>query len=100
MGGEPWMYFVPYYEDINGALRVIREQEFRAGRYRQSTLFRNRGLDGSNIDKHYSNSKKSAEELIAQYGSVEGAIEAIFAESEPDGTASILDIFQVSDVPD
>lgn len=71
MGGEPWIYFVPYYEDINGALRVLREQEFRAGRYRQSTLFRDRGLDSSNIDQDYSNSKKSAEELIAEYGSNE-----------------------------
>jgi hypothetical protein len=33
MGAEPWSYFVPYREDIEGALEDLRQQEFEAGRY-------------------------------------------------------------------
>ena len=33
MGAEPYWYFVPYESDINGALRKLREREFKAGRY-------------------------------------------------------------------
>jgi hypothetical protein len=36
MGAEPWDYFVPYEEDIRGALEKLRQREFRAGRYRGS----------------------------------------------------------------
>lgn len=80
MGGEPWHYFVPYRTNTNSALENLREQEFLAGRYRDC--------------------RASAEELIEEYGNVQSAIEAIFTESEPDGTASILDMFRVSDDPE
>jgi hypothetical protein len=33
MGGEPWMYFVPYERNVQSALEKLKEREFRAGRY-------------------------------------------------------------------
>ena len=33
MGGEPWMYFVAYQQDIGLALQELRQREFAAGRY-------------------------------------------------------------------
>ena len=35
MGAEFWSYFVPYQPDIRAALALLREQEFRAGRFYQ-----------------------------------------------------------------
>lgn len=96
MGAEPWYCFAPYCADINTALQNLREREFRAGRYGQQ-------IDDEefrafwNLDDEL---KQSAEDLIKAHGSVEAAIEAVFVESEPDGTASILDMFRVSDVPE
>lgn len=34
MGAEPWEYVVPYEADLEAALSRLREQEFRAGRFR------------------------------------------------------------------
>ena len=36
MGAEPWQYFVPHRTDLQAALEDLKEQEFRAGRYRYS----------------------------------------------------------------
>ena len=33
MGGHPYYYVVPYQQDVERALAVLRENEFRAGRY-------------------------------------------------------------------
>jgi len=35
MGGGVWSHFVPYREDIAGALEDLQRQEFEAGRYRK-----------------------------------------------------------------
>ena len=36
MGAEPWAYFVPYEEDIQTVLEKLKEEEFKAGRFRYS----------------------------------------------------------------
>jgi hypothetical protein len=36
MGAEPWDYFVAYENDLQAALDKLKEQEFKAGRYRYS----------------------------------------------------------------
>lgn len=100
MGADPWHYFVPYRTDINSALQDLREREFRAGRYG------NMGLTSEELEllgdlaEEFSDSKASVDELIEEYGDVQSAMEAVFAEYEPDGTASILDMFRVSDTPE
>ena len=33
MGSQPWMYVVPYQEDLQAALDALKQREFRAGRY-------------------------------------------------------------------
>jgi hypothetical protein len=33
MGGQPWMYFVPYERDLQAALEKLRARELHAGRY-------------------------------------------------------------------
>ncbi|MBW4693924.1 MAG: hypothetical protein KME27_19445 [Lyngbya sp. HA4199-MV5] len=103
MGGNPWHYFAPYDKDVNSTLQKLREQEFRAGRYGFFSWVNINGLadalagfDPADFDTPTA----SAEELIEEHGSLEAAIEAVFAASEPDGTTSILDMFQVSEEPE
>jgi hypothetical protein len=33
MGASGWNYFVPYQDDINAALQILRQQEFDSGHY-------------------------------------------------------------------
>ena len=55
MGAEPWQYFVTYQPNLQGALENLRQQEFRAGRFRGSELkpatieeaFENMDADGT-----------------------------------------------------
>ena len=55
MGAEPWQYFVAYQPNLQGALENLRQQEFRAGRFRGSELkpatieeaFENMDADGT-----------------------------------------------------
>jgi hypothetical protein len=69
MGAEPWSVYTKYDANIQRALDRLRDEEFKAGRYRY------------------------AEENPA---SIEEALEI----ADADGTASILDINQISDEPD
>jgi hypothetical protein len=36
MGAEPWQYFVPHQSDLQAALEQLKQEEFRAGRFRYS----------------------------------------------------------------
>jgi hypothetical protein len=86
MGGEFWSYFVPYQEDIRGALEALREQEFRAGRFWQPDEVQPGFL--GRILGHAPSKPKPAT-------SIREAIRI----SEATGTRSILDMERVSDTP-
>lgn len=83
MGGDPYWYYTNYQPDLNAALKMLREQEFQAGRYNPATP-----LPVFPITE-------SAPASGAQHLSIEAALEA----SAPEGTRSILDILRVSDTP-
>lgn len=36
MGAEPWDYFIPYEQDVQAALRKLKDREFLAGRFNGS----------------------------------------------------------------
>lgn len=72
MGAEPWECFTPYQSDLKKALRETREREFQAGRY-------NGGGDS---------------------GPLHDSIEEAMEDADADGTGSILDIEEISSVPD
>jgi hypothetical protein len=78
MGAEPYWYFVEYKPDIEEALQELREREFKAGRYNpvMPDLF--------SLFPIGPNSPTPG----AQHDSI---IEA-FADTDADGTRSILDI--------
>lgn len=67
MGAEPWSYFVPYRDDIEAALQELRQEEFRAGRYR----------------------------WFDEDGPPPATIDELVAECDADGTASILDMLGI-----
>ena len=99
MGATPWLYRVPYQDDVNTALQELREKEFRAGRYRgigknyiRASGFQYKDWSG--------NTEEEIEQLISQLGSIEAAISHVVELTGENGTASILDMFQVSDIPD
>lgn len=70
MGAKPWSYYVPYRDDVAAALEDLRNQEFAAGRYHKGPS-----------------------------GAPAGSIEEAFAQTDADGTRSILDITSVADKP-
>jgi hypothetical protein len=101
MGAEPWHYFVTYQEDLNEALQLLREWEFLAGRYRKYHYLRDAFEAFIVEDKDGEiNSRKTAMNLIDEYGGVKEAIAAVVDAAEEDGTASILDIFRITDTED
>lgn len=88
MGARFWSYFVPYQEDIRGALEALREQEFRAGRFRQPASIQP-GFFGRMLG--WSPSKPKLPTSIR---------EAIrIADTDATGTRSILDMERISDTP-
>ena len=84
MGGDPYWYFVKYNKDINQALQELREREFKAGRYSPVTPVLEFPINDNSPSPG------------PQHSSIEEAFEA----SEPDGTASILDIMKIGEEPD
>ncbi|MCF4967245.1 hypothetical protein [Nostoc sp. CMAA1605] len=96
MGGNPWHYFASYDANINSVLQTLREQEFRAGRFGRAAWFHD---DAANLVKSFlqessnpSQSIKSPEELLTEYGTVEKAIEAVWNEYGSEARSSIFDL--------
>ena len=81
MGAHPYWYFVEYQTDLETTLQTLRKREFRAGRYNPVMPF----IDFLNLDSATPGSKHS---------SIEQALEA----SNAEGTRSILDISEVSNL--
>jgi len=88
MGAEFWSHFVPYQEDIRAALEALREQEFRAGRFRQPSQIQP-GFFGRMFGRPPSKPQAPA--------SIREAIR--IADTDATGTRSILDMERISDVP-
>ena len=83
MGGHPYWYFAKYQTDEKTSLEALRQQEFIAGRYNPVLPF----IKFPITDNSYSPG--------AKHSSIDEALEA----SEADGTRSILDISEVSNIP-
>jgi hypothetical protein len=88
MGGHFWSHHVPYQEDIRAALEALREQEFRAGRFRLPTQI-SPGFFGRFLGRKPSKPKPPA--------TIREAIK--IAETDATGTRSILDMERISDTP-
>ena len=86
MGGEAYWYFEKYDSDLSAVLDVLREREFRAGRYNPVIAFPGRLFPLG----------PTSPSPGARHASIEEAL----ADSAEDGTRSILDLFQIADEPD
>jgi hypothetical protein len=84
MGAHPYWYAVKYRPEVDEALDELREREFRAGRYNPVMPF---------IEFPITPASPAPG---AQHESIEEAL----ADSDADGTRSILDIFGIADEPD
>src|SRR5689334_5436452 len=84
MGAHGYWYRVKYRPDVDGALRELREREFRAGRYNPVIPF--------------------PDFPIGPHSPAPGARHATMAEAiedaDADGTRSIIDLARVADEPD
>ncbi len=85
MGGHAYWYFVPYESNVQHALDVLRDREFKAGRYNPVIRFLKFG--GPDFFK---------QQPGAKHRSIDDALSA----SAEDGTRSILDISRVGEHPD
>ncbi|MBE9046417.1 hypothetical protein IQ255_18735 [Pleurocapsales cyanobacterium LEGE 10410] len=83
MGGHPYWYWTKYQTDVKTTLEDLRQREFMAGRYNPVMPF---------IEFPITDDSSSPG---ANHGSIDEALEA----SEADGTRSILDISEVSNLP-
>src|SRR5262245_11699285 len=84
MGGHPYFYFVKHQPNIDAALRELRQREFQAGRYNPAVPFPEFPVGPESPAPG------------AQHDSIEDAV----ADSDADGTRSILDINHISEEPD
>jgi hypothetical protein len=84
MGAHPYWYAVNYQPEVDEALDELREREFRAGRYNPVMPF---------IDFPITPASPAP-------GAQHETIEEALADSDADGTRSILDILGIADEPD
>jgi hypothetical protein len=84
MGSSAYWYFVPYEQDFNSALQKLREREFKLGRYNPVVMFPSFPVT------------TSTESPGAKHSTIDEAIE----DADADGTRSILDLKEVSEVDD
>jgi len=84
MGEHPYFYFVKHQPDIDAALQELRQREFQAGRYNPAIRFPEFPVGPDSPAPG------------AQHDSIEDAM----ADSNADGTRSILDINHISEEPD
>src|SRR5207253_3041309 len=84
MGAHPYWYFVKHENDVDAALQKLRQREFKAGRYNPVIPF----LDFP-LGPH-------SPAPGARHASIQDAL----ADSDADGTRSILDLAVVSEEPD
>lgn len=102
MGASGWQYFVPYQSDIKKALNDLREQVFQSGKYykREPSW---QYTDESEYDD--APDEDVRQELLEWLRTMKAmkeptTIEELFLWNGEDGTHSILDIKDVSDMPD
>ena len=88
MGAEFWSHFVPYREDIRTALEELREQEFRAGRFRIPSQIQP-GFFGRMFGRHPRKPRPPT--------TIEEAIR--MADTDATGTHSVLDMERISETP-
>jgi hypothetical protein len=84
MGAHPYWYAVKYRPETEAALHELRDREFQAGRYNPVMRF---------IDFPINPASPAP-------GAQHATIEEALADSDADGTRSILDIFGIADEPD
>lgn len=86
MGGHPYWYVVKHNPDVDAALQQLREREFLAGRYNPVVMFPDELFP---IGPH-----------SPAPGARHATIADALADSDADGTRSILDLNGVADEPD
>jgi hypothetical protein len=86
MGAEPYWYFEKYNGNVDATLQVLRQREFKAGRYHPVIMFPSELFP---IGPH-------SPAPGAQHASIEDAME----DAAEEGTRSILDLDHVSDEPE
>jgi len=84
MGAHPYWYVVDYQPDVENALQKLRRREFAAGRYNPVTPF----------------PQFPVEEDAPSPGARHGSIEEALADTDADGTRSILDLMSTGEGPD
>jgi hypothetical protein len=93
MGANPYFYFTRYQENLQRALDLLREQEFKAGRYDPAMQMADppRYMFQMTFPPDASWPSPGA-----RHGSITQAIDAAMES----GTGSILDLFRIASAPD
>ena len=102
MGASGWRYFVPYQSDIKKALNDLREQVFQSGKYYKREPFWQHTYESEYDDAPDEDVRQDLLEWLRTMKAMKEptTIEELFLWNGEDGTHSILDINDVSDMPD
>src|ERR1700693_2034169 len=92
MGSHPYYYFTPYQEHIRAALQVLREKEFKAGRYDPAMHM---GSPPSYMFQMSFPPDETQPSPGARHRSVDEARDA----ATESGTGSILDLDRITNTP-
>lgn len=101
MGASSWRYFTPFKENPQEALDILRQEEFKDGRYyKQGANLPDNFEDWAtnlNLEKEqWSLFKDGFDELKSRSKISPNSIEELFELNEDSGTHSIIDIFEIS----
>ena len=101
MGASGWTHFVPYESDIANALNGLREQVFQSGKYYQREAF----WQDMNEDDYSNEDRDIREDSINWLRRMKAmkeptTIEELILWNEEEGTHSIIDITDTSQMPE
>ena len=102
MGASGWQYFVPYQSDIKKALNDLREHVFQSGKYYKREPFWQYTDESEYDDAPDEDVRQDLLEWLRTMKAMKEptTIEELFLWNGEDGSHSILDIKDVSDMPD
>ncbi len=93
MGAHPYFYFTPYQESMQRALDLLREQEFKAGRYDPAMRM-------ADPPRYMFELKFPPDASWPSPGARHGSITQAIDAAMESGTGSILDLFNIASKPD
>ena len=102
MGASSWKYFVPYQSDITKALNELRDQVFQSGKYYKREAFWQDMDEAEYADEEDEDLRQDLIDWLRRMKAMKEptTIEELILWNEEEGTHSIIDITETSQMPE